>query len=408
MKNPFQNALAQLTKAKQIGQFGDDLINILSHPEREIGASLPIRMDDGRLEIFEGYRVQYSSARGPYKGGLRFHQDTNIDEVKALAFWMTLKCAVLNLPLGGGKGGITVNPKTLSATELERLTRIWVRRFAPIIGPDRDIPAPDVNTNPVIMGWIADEYQQITGDKSGAVVTGKPLNQGGSEGRGTATAQGGLYVFNSLSDKLNLPKQCKVAIQGFGNAGATAAKLWSEAGHKIVAVSDSHSTIANPDGLDIEALSAHKNQTGKVMDFAGGTNLAGEELLTMECDLLIPSALENQITKDNAEQIKAAAILELANGPTSPEADDILFAKKIPIIPDILANAGGVTVSYFEWLQNKQNEHWGEDEIKNKLKQAMETEAATVFTTATEAKTDLRTAAFIVALKRLNTAINKN
>lgn len=405
MNNPFQNALAQLEKAKVAGKFNEDLIKVLSHPEREVHAALPIRMDDGRLEIFEGYRVQHNSARGPYKGGIRFHQDTDINEVKALAFWMTLKCAVMNIPLGGGKGGITVNPKNLSKTELEKLSRAWTKAFAPVIGPDRDIPAPDVNTTGEIMAWIADEYGKITGDHSGAVITGKPINQGGSEGRTAATAQGGLYVFNTLRGKLNLPEKCKVVIQGFGNVGSHAAELWHQAGHLIIAVSDSRGAIYCADGLAIPELIDHKEKTGSVVGLPGSETIDPEKLLTLDCDLLIPSALENQITKDNAAQIKAKVVLELANGPTTPEADEILFNKKIPAIPDILANAGGVTVSYFEWLQNKAKERWSETDVLAKLKPIMEKEAIEVFDTATKHQTDLRTGAFIVALNRLNEAI---
>ena len=405
MNNPFENALTQLGKAKQAGGFSDDLINILSTPDREVNVDLSVMMDDGRLEIFEGYRVQHNNARGPYKGGIRFHSATDMNEVKALAFWMTMKCAVMNLPLGGGKGGITVDPKKLSKTELEKLTRAWTKAFTPIIGPGRDIPAPDVNTTPEIMNWIADEYGKLTGDHSGAVVTGKPINVGGSEGRNAATAQGGLYVFNTLREKLNLPEICKVAIQGFGNVGSHAALLWHEVGHQIIAVSDSHGAIYSNVGLAIPELIAHKEKTGSVVGFPGSETITADNLLTLNCDVLIPSALENQITAANANAIKAKVIFELANGPVTPEADAILFAKKIPIVPDILANAGGVTVSYFEWLQNKAKEHWNEVAVLAKLKPIMEKEAIEVFDTATKHQTDLRTGAFIVALNRLNKAI---
>lgn len=407
MNNPFQNALLQLKRATSFVTFSPDFLERIAHPDRQIRISIPVKMDDGSLKVFEGYRVQFNNARGPYKGGIRYHQDTDIEEVKALAFWMALKCAVANIPMGGGKGGVTVNPKELSKRELESLSRGWMRRMADVVGPQRDVPAPDVNTTPEIMAWMADEFAKATGDTTGAVITGKPLEVGGSQGRGTATAQGGFYVFEALREKLGLPTSCRVVIQGFGNAGEHAADIWSMAGHKVIAVSDSKGGIVNEDGLDIVALYEHKKATGSVQNFAGAKNCQSEEILFVTCDLLIPAALENQIREDNANRIQAKVVFELANGPTTPEADDQLFVRGIPVVPDILANSGGVTVSTFEWKQNLKGEHWSEEEVFTKLKAMMEKEANGIFERATSLKTDLRRAAFVIALERIQTAMQK-
>lgn len=403
MKNPFEHALDQLSRANTVSPLNPDLLQLLSQPQREIRVSIPVRMDDGSLRLFEGYRVQHNNARGPYKGGIRFHQDTDIHEVKALALWMAIKCAVANIPMGGGKGGVAVNPKNLSKTELEKLSRGWVRAFVDVIGPQKDVPAPDVNTTPEIMNWMNEEYALLTGDTSGAVITGKPLGKGGSEGRGTATAQGGFFVFDILREQLQLPASCRVVIQGFGNAGAHAAEIWEKAGHVIIATSDSRGAIVKDDGIDISALEAHKKETGSVLNFPGSRSISNDELLALECDLLIPAALENQITIANADAVRAKAILELANGPTTPEADDILFAKHIPLMPDILANSGGVTVSTYEWEQNLKKEQWSAQDVVSKLKQAMNSEALNVYTHAMNLKTDLRRAAFLIALERIGT-----
>ncbi len=406
MTNPFQNALEQLRRAADAVDFSSDFLDVLASPEREVRISIPVRKDDGTLEVYEGYRVQFNSARGPYKGGIRYHQDTDIDEVKALAFWMALKCAVVNIPLGGGKGGVTVNPKELSEPELEKLSRGWTRGMAPVIGPDRDIPAPDVNTNPQIMAWIADEYGKITGDDSGAVITGKPIEAGGSEGRATATAQGGFYVFEELNKKLRFePTDSTVVVQGFGNAGQHIARLFFEAGYKVIAVSDSRGGIHAPEGLDIPKLMEHKAERKSVNDFYAGEQISNQELLELSCDILVPSALENQITSENADRIRAKAVLELANGPTTPEADEILFNKGIPVVPDILANAGGVTVSFFEWDQNLKGEHWSEAEVFEKLRPIMQESFAAVSNKAAELNIDLRRAAFIVAMQRIEKAM---
>ncbi len=407
MTNAFQHALHQLDRAGRLVTFSPDFLEVIARPMREVRASIPVRMDDGTLKVFEGYRVQHNNARGPFKGGIRFHQQTDIDEVRALAFWMALKCAVANIPMGGGKGGVTVDPKTLSKAELEQLSRGWARAFADVIGPQKDVPAPDVNTTPEIMAWMADEYGKITGDTSGAVITGKPLANGGSEGRGTATAQGGFYVFETLRENLKLPEKCRVVIQGFGNAGEYAAKIWSAAGHTILAVSDSQGAIVNESGLDPVAVFEHKRSTGSVMNFPGSRNITNDELLALSCDLLIPAALEGQIRADNADKIQANVILELANGPTTPEADDILFAKGIAVIPDILANAGGVTVSTFEWEQNVKGEHWAEADVFAKLQTILRHNTMEIFEKSHSLQTDLRRGAFIIALQRLETAMRE-
>lgn len=401
MKNPFENAMLQLEKVASLKNFDKDFLEGLRHPDRDIRISIPVKMDDGNLKIFEGYRVEYNNKMGPYKGGIRYHQETEINEVKALAFWMTIKCAVAGIPMGGGKGGVTVNPKELSKRELEELSRGWVRMLSDNLGPEKDVPAPDVNTTPEIMAWIADEYAKITGDKSGAIITGKPVDKGGSEGRGTATAQGGFYVFEALRNKINIPDKTEVVIQGFGNAGSYAALIWQKKGHKVIAVSDSKSAVYNKEGLDIERLIAHKKATGALSNFENTKEISNKEMLELECDLLIPAAFENQITSENADNIKAKAILELANGPITPEADETLFKKGIHIIPDVLANSGGVTVSYFEWNQNLKKEHWTEEEVFKKLEPMLRDSAEKVFEKSEEFKTDLRRGAYILALERI-------
>lgn len=404
MNNPFQNAMLQLDRANKVRPFSAEFLSRLHQPNREIRISIPVTMDDGTLKIFEGYRVQYNNSRGPYKGGIRYHQDTDIAEVKALAFWMALKCAVANIPMGGGKGGITVDPKKLSKGELERLSRGWIKLMAPVIGPQVDVPAPDVNTTPEIMAWMIDEYAKITGDKTNATLTGKPIEVGGSEGRGPATGLGGFYVFDFLRQKMAMPDSCKIVIQGFGNVGGNAAEILSNHGHKIIALSDSKGAILKEDGIDIKLLNEYKKENGQISGFPGSKMITNEELLLLECDVLIPAALENQITEANAKDIKAKLIVELANGPTTPEADDILFARSIPVIPDILANAGGVTVSTFEWEQNLKGEHWAEVDVFAKLKKIMEEETDVIFKRSGELKTDIRRSAFIVALERIEQA----
>lgn len=403
MSNPFENALLQLRRAIAVKPFDSSFIEQLKFPHREIRGYIPLKKDDKTIQMVEYYRVQHNNWRGPYKGGIRFHQDTDIHEVKALAFWMTLKCAVANIPMGGGKGGATINPKELSVTELERLSRAWMRALADVVGPDKDVPAPDVNTTPQIMAWMADEYAKITGDTSGAVITGKPVEVGGSLGRDRATALGGFNVFEVLREKLGLPEKCRVVIQGFGNAGQHAAEFFSRAGHLVIATSDSKGAVINENGLDIDALAVHKEQTKSVIGFSGAKDLT-VSVLEVECDLIIPAALENQITSENVQRIRTKAVLELANGPTTPDADDVLFGKNIHVVPDILANSGGVTVSTYEWEQNKKGEHWTEEQVFVRLKQNIQAQAEVIFSRAQELKTDLRRSAFIAALERLQQA----
>lgn len=401
MQNPYENALSQLARANNVSPVSARLLNRLASPEREIHISIPVTMDDGSERIFHGYRVQYNSIRGPYKGGIRYHIDTDINEVKALAFWMALKCAVANIPMGGGKGGITVDPKTLSRTELESLSRGWVKRLADSIGPKKDVPAPDVNTTPEIMDWMSDEYEKITGDTTRATFTGKPLDKGGSEGRTAATGLGGFFAWDALRIDMGLPEKCTVAIQGFGNVGSFAAETFENNGHKIVALADSKSSIYSENGINIKEALDWKKENGQLSGMPGTVTISDAALLELAVDVLIPAALENQITGNNAMRVQAKCILELANGPTTPEADDILLAKGIHVIPDILANAGGVTVSTYEWIQNLKNEHWSEDDVNKKMETNQRLQAATVYEKSKELKTDMRRAAFLVALERL-------
>lgn len=415
MSENYNNCLAQLRKTKEIIQAGSknkeeksavfEEMGVLEKPQKIIQVSLPVRMDDGSLKVFEGIRVQHSNARGPYKGGIRFHLKVDIDEVKSLAFWMTIKCAVVDIPYGGGKGGITVNPKELSQTELERLSRTFIRKISQDIGPEQDIPAPDVYTNAQIMAWFMDEYSNIKGKNVPGVVTGKPIELGGSLGRDKATAQGGYFVFENLKEKINLDKQVSIAIHGFGNAGSHFARIATRAGHKVVAIADSRAAIYSQDGLDIEKLLEHKNQTGSVKDFPGAREITWQELLAQEVDLLVPAALEGTITEEIAPTVKAKAILELANGPVTPEADQILDKNNVLVIPDVLANAGGVVVSYFEWAQNLDNYYWNEEKVEKRLHYKMNQAAEAVWQAKTDYKESLRTAAYIVAFLRLSKSL---
>lgn len=400
MANPFQAAQQQLKKAAALMQLDPAITERLHMPMREIHVGIPVRMDDGSLKLFAGYRVQYDDSRGPFKGGIRFHPQTNIAEVKALAFWMTFKCATVGIPFGGGKGGITVDPRKLSERELEQLSRGWVKVLVNDIGPDQDIPAPDVYTNPKIMGWMMDEYSQLKGGNFPGIITGKPLSIGGSAGRGTATAQGGIYVTEEILKKIQMKKP-RVVIQGFGNAGMTYAQLATAHGWKVIAVSDSRGGVMNEKGLNIDTLVEHKHATGSVMNFSGSRPITNEKLLTLECDVLVPAALEGAITKDNAKKINARVIMELANGPTTPEADELLFKKGVTVVPDILANAGGVTVSYFEWVQNRMQYYWTEQEVFEKLKPIMVSATAHVWKAAQQHACDLRTGAYIHATARI-------
>jgi len=415
--NTFNNALAQLKSAGAIVGTDPLILEKLKQPERIVEVSIPLTLDSGEQKIFTGYRVQHSNARGPYKGGLRYHQKVDIFEVKALALWMTMKCAVVGIPMGGSKGGITVDPKKLSRNELERLTRTFTRTMKDVFGPDRDVPAPDVNTTPEVMGWIMDEYSQIVGHQELAVVTGKPLAIGGSAGRGTSTADGGFMILEEVVKKLKLtPKKTTVIIQGFGNAGYNMAKLVHKAGYKIIGLSDSKGGIIDlkKQGMDPKNVMKRKKEQGSidgvyctdaVCDDKNYKHVSNERLLETDCDILIPAALENQITEKNAGRIKAKVVLELANGPTTPEADKKLSKKNIIVVPDILANSGGVTVSYFEWVQNKQGYYWSEKEVRSKLEPIMKDAFNEIWERKEKYKTTLRLAAFILALERLEAAM---
>ena len=401
-------ALIRLEEAASHLQIDQDVIEKLKYPRETTKTRLLIRMDDGSRKSFLAWRCRYDDTRGPTKGGIRFHPDSTIEEVETLAFWMTFKCAVMNLPYGGGKGAVRVDPHTLSKTELERLSRAYMQAFATTVGPDRDIPAPDVYTTAMIMGWMADEYNQIVGQVSPAVITGKPLALGGSLGRNDATARGGFYLVRHLAQELGLSGSRTVAIQGFGNAGQYFAQLADEDGNKVVAVSDSTGAIHRPDGLDVKRLIAGKTAGRHVADMAaelGATVIPSDDLIAVDAELLVPAALEEMITADNAASIKARVVLELANGPVTAEADKILSDKGIVVLPDILANAGGVTVSYFEWVQNRQGFYWDLEEIHARLKKMMEREGRAVWAIAQDRSVSVRSAAYIHALGRLATAI---
>jgi glutamate dehydrogenase/leucine dehydrogenase len=404
--NPFQNALEQLRKVAELIKLDKSTLEILSHPRQEVTVSFPVRMDNDEIKVFTGYRIQHNNARGPTKGGLRFHEGVHLDEVKALSMWMTWKCAVVNIPYGGAKGGVIVDTKKLSEKELERLSRAFTRSIAKVIGPQEDIPAPDVATNPKIMAWIVDEYSKIAGKFTPAVITGKPINIGGSEGREFSTSRGGIFVLKEAIAKLRL-KNPSIAVQGFGNVGSFAAKFLHEQGYKVVAVSDSKGGIYNPKGLDMKRIFEIKEKTGSVTNYKDGKTITNEELLELPVDILVPAALENQITEKNANKIKAKVILELANGPTTPSADIILEKKNILIVPDILANAGGVSVSYYEWLQNLKNEHWPEKGVLEKLEKLMKTAFDDVYKAKMEYKVTMRTAALVLAVKRVVEAMKK-
>lgn len=405
--NPYDNMLSVLdTAAGMLGLYPSDYVTF-KYPERELKVSVPVRMDDGTIQVFEGYRVQHSSTRGPCKGGIRFHPQVDIDEVKALAAWMTLKCAVVNIPYGGAKGAVKVEPQQLSKDELERLTRRYTAMILPIIGPERDIPAPDVNTNAEIMGWIMDTYSMMKGYSIPGVVTGKPLDIGGSLGRPEATGRGVSIITQKAVDVYwGGGKDLRVAVQGMGNVGGTAAKLMAEAdGYKVVAVSDVSGGYYNPTGLNIpDMLSYIADSVTRSLDgynAPGCVAIPAEEVLTCDCDILLPCALENQITADNANDIKAKLIVEGANGPTTVEADEILNKNNVIVAPDILANAGGVVVSYFEWIQNEQHLLWDESEINSLLEKIMLRSFEEVRDITQQHSTSLRMGANMAALKRL-------
>jgi len=401
--NPFAIAQKQLDQAAEIMGLDPAVHELLRWPLRELHVTLPVRMDDGTVKIFHGFRVQYNDARGPTKGGIRYYPQETIDTVRALAAWMTWKTAVMNLPLGGGKGGIICNPKEMSQGELERLSRAYIRQVGRILGEEMDVPAPDVYTNPQIMAWMMDEYSFMRGYNVPGVITGKPIPLGGSQGRGDATARGGMYCIREAGKVLGIDlKGATAAIQGYGNAGQFAHLLGEELlGLKVVAVSDSKGGIYNPDGLDPKAVMEHKQNTGSVIDFPGAKNITNAELLELDVTVLIPAALENQITGANADRIKAKIVAELANGPTTPEADEILFKNGIYVIPDFLCNAGGVTVSYFEQVQNAYDYYWDVEMVYERLDKKMTDAFHTVHDTAQEYKVNNRMGAYIVAVSRV-------
>lgn len=406
MSNLFEMAHKPLEKAASVLHLDPNASKILFQPERTLEVQIPVRMDDGRIEVFTGYRAQHSTALGPAKGGIRFHQNVNVDEVKTLAFWMAFKCAVLGLPYGGGKGGIIVDPRKLSEGELERLARGYIDKIAPIIGAEVDVPAPDVNTNAQIMGWMVDEYSKLQGRTVPGIITGKPIILGGSAGRGSATGRGVMISVREALRKMNIKmSDATVAVQGFGNVGSFSAKLIHDAGAKIVAASDVYGAIYNANGINPYELEKHVKATGKVVEFPGSTAIDNAALLTMDADVLVPAALEGQITGENAGKVRAKLIVEGANGPTTPEADEILAKRGIPVVPDILANAGGVTVSYFEWVQNFYRYYWTEEEVEQREETAMVSAFNNVYDMAKKYGTEMRVAAYIVALERITGAM---
>jgi len=400
--NPWYVAQRQFDLAADRLDLDPGLRRVLREPRRELTVHFPVKMDDGSVQVFTGYRVQHNLGRGPAKGGIRYHQDVGLDEVKALAMWMTWKCAVVSIPYGGGKGGVVVDPKKLSLTELEHLSRRFFTEIEVLIGPERDIPAPDVNTNAQVMSWFMDTYSMHVGYTVPGVVTGKPISLGGSEGRNEATARGCVYTIIEAAKHLGMDLgRARVAVQGFGNAGSIAAKLMREEGSTIVAVSDSAGGIRNMAGLDVDRVLAWKREHGTVRGFPGAEDITNAEVLETECDILIPAALENQITASNADQVKARIVAEAANGPTTPEADEILAGKGVFLIPDILCNAGGVTVSYFEWVQDLNRDHWSEAVVNAKLKEIMVRAFDETLELSRRHEAHMRMGAYLLAVQRV-------
>lgn len=418
MNSIFADAQKRLVEVFKYTELTDDVEETLKHPKLSLCVSLPVRMDDGRLKIFTGYRVQYNDTRGPTKGGIRYHPDVSLDEITSLSFWMTIKCAVMNLPFGGAKGGICVNPKDLSRLELERLSRSYIRGIADIIGPKRDIPAPDVYTNATIMGWMADEYTQIKRQQLPGVITGKPVHLNGSLGREAATGRGALHVLQQWLERKKLqPQNLTVAVQGFGNAGYHFARLAHRAGFNIVGIADSKGAIYSKQGLEPQKVMQHKQEhndlgtmlycDGSVCDLQHYQKISSQELLELDVDVLVVAALENQIDKNNAGNIKAQVILEIANGPVTSEADAILEKNGVVVLPDVLANAGGVTVSYFEWVQNRAGYYWGEEKVNARLEKCITREVRGIFDLSDEKKISLRTAAYLQGVNRIAGAITQ-
>ena len=414
------DATVHVDEALRYARVSDDTLERLSHPKSVLKVSIPVRMDDGSLRTFRGYRARYDDSRGPTKGGIRYHPEVDVDEVQTLAFWMTCKCAVLDLPFGGGKGGITVDPKALSKMELERLSRGYVEAVADFIGPDVDVPAPDVYTNAMIMGWMMDQYAVIRRERIPAVITGKPLSMGGSRGRDTATADGAFDVLQTLRQHLlagdgSGPEAPTVAIQGFGNAGANLAQLLFDAGYRVVAVSDSKGGVYAPQGLHVPSVRKVKEESrslqavycdGSVCDIVEHERLTPEEVLTLDVDVVVPAALENAITERNADAVRARVVLEVANGPVTSAADAALYERGVVVVPDILANAGGVTVSYFEWVQNRAGHYWEAHKVRERLRRRMVCETEGLWALAGELDVPLRKAAYVQALRRIGDSVD--
>ena len=398
----FATAVEQFNRAADVVGLEDSMRRILSVCQREVTVSFPVEMDDGSVKVFAGHRVQHNTGPGPTKGGIRYHESVTLQEVKALAMWMTWKCAVVGLPYGGAKGGVTVNPKLLSQTELQNLTRRYTTEIQFMIGPNQDIPAPDVNTNAQIMAWIMDTYSMNVGHSVPGVVTGKPIALGGSQGRTEATGRGCVFALQEAAPKIGLDlSNATAVVQGFGNVGSVAARLLHETGVKVVGIGEVDGAIYNPNGIDIPALAQHKKRTGHVTDFPDVDVIGNRELLELPCDILLPAAMENQIDADNAPRIRASVIVEGANGPTSPEADDILYDRGVTLLPDIFANAGGVTVSYFEWVQALQAFPWTEQQVNERLKQIMSDSFNAVYKASKQHRVNMRTGAMVYAVTRV-------
>lgn len=402
VKSAYDSAMENFDLAADALELDGNVRNMIKYPERILEVNLPVRMDDGHIERFEGYRVQHSTARGPGKGGIRYHPGVTLDEVKALATWMTWKCAVVNIPFGGAKGGVTCNPKEMSQNELERMTRRYASAILPLIGPDQDIPAPDVYTNSQVMAWIMDTYSMTKGFPIPGVVTGKPIALGGSLGRNEATGRGVFYAIQSVGEHLRIPiKGSKVVVQGFGNAGSVAAHLLDSNQAYVIAASDSRGCVYNSEGLDIPKLMLHKEKTGSVVGMANSETISPQQLLSLECDILVPAALENAIDGSNAGTVKTKIVAEAANGPVTPEGDAILEKNRVFVIPDILCNAGGVTVSYFEWVQDEQHLFWEAQDVYNRLERVMNNSFAEVLRIRLDRKVSMRTAATMLGVSRV-------
>jgi glutamate dehydrogenase/leucine dehydrogenase len=406
MQNPYINAQTQLKKVAEVIDLEPWVLERLLEPDFVIKTTFPVKMDNGKIEMFTGFRSQHNNSLGPYKGGLRFSLEVNEDEVKALSTWMTWKCAVAGIPYGGGKGGVIVDTKELSESELERLSRAFIKSIYKVIGPDTDVPAPDMYTTPQIMSWMVNEYSKLVGKESLAVITGNPIEVGGSEGRTEATGYGGGYILDELAKLHDLnPKDTTVAVQGFGNVGYYFVEYAQKQGFKVLTVSDSKGGIYSKKGINLEKAMKHKEEKGQLSGLEGTEDVSNEDLLELDIDVLVPAAIENVITKDNAKKIKARYVIELANGPTTPEADEILGKNNIEVVPDILANSGGVTVSYFEWVQNKKDEKWKKEDVLEKLKETITKAFQETVNNQKKYETDMRMGAYALAVTKVANTI---